>query len=182
MKIFALAALLSAVPTIAADIYTFNLLPADGGIAGSPGSTIGWGYTIENESSSLWLVTTGLDSGVFQHDTPSLIFDFPDIAPGETVTVPFNAITSAGLEQLTWDLSAPLGFVNSGRFVLEAQWWDGDPLGGGGFVSSAPNAGQFYRATVTPEPGTSTVVALSALLLGVTGAFRRWRRSSWTLS
>ena len=37
MKTFVLAVLLSAVPTVAADIYTFDLLPADGNIAGLPG-------------------------------------------------------------------------------------------------------------------------------------------------
>lgn len=175
MRISFLAVLLSAVSAMAADIYTFNLLPGDGSIAGPPGSTIGWGYSIENQSSSLWLITAGLDSGTFEHGTPSLAFDFPDLAPGETVTVPFNAVTFAGLEQLTWDPSAPAGFVNSGRFVLDAQWWDGDPLGGGNFVSNAPTATQFYSATVTavPEPATIGVVALSVLLLLVIGAFRQ---------
>ena len=173
MKTFVLTLFLSAASAMAADIYTFNLLPADGAIAGLPGSTIGWGYSIENQSSSLWLITAGLDGGVFQHGTPNLIFDFPDVAPGGTVTVPFNAITSAGLYELTWDASAPSGFVNSGRFLLDAQWWDGDPFSGGNFVSNAPTASQFYSATVVPEPGTSSVVALSGLLLVVVRAFRR---------
>ena len=175
MKTLVLAVLLSAVPTMAADIHTFGLLPINGGIAGAAGSTIGWGYSIENQSTSLWLVTSGLDSGVFQRGTPSVIFDFPDLAPGETVTVPYNAVTSAGLYQFTWDASAPAGFVNSGRFLLDAQWWDGDPLSGGNFVSNAPTANQFYIATVStavPEPGTSTAVALSVLLLVTIRAYR----------
>jgi hypothetical protein len=170
-----LAVLLSAVPAIAADIHTFNLLPA-GSIAGPAGSTIGWGYSIENQSSSLWLVTSGLDNGVFQHGTPGLIFDFPDVAPGETVTVPFSNATSAGLYELTWDASAPLGFVNHGSFVLQAEWWNGDPLGGGSFVSSASYVSQFYSATVAPvpEPTTAGLVAFSILLLLVI----RWRFGS----
>jgi hypothetical protein len=175
MKTSILAVLLSAVPTIAADIYTFGLIPVDGSIAGIPGSTIGWGYSIENQSSSLWLVTSGLDSGVFQHGTPSSIFDFPDIAPAQTVTVPFNSTISAGLYQLIWDATAPAGFVNSGRFVLDAEWWDGAPQNGGGFVSSAPTATQFYTAAVTgvPEPGTISIVAVSMLLLLGVGTMRR---------
>src|SRR6516164_6075353 len=97
----------SIIPVTAADTYTFDLLPADGNIAGSPGSTIGWGYALQNQSSSLWLVTTGLASGTFMNGTPNLLFDFPDLAPGASVTVPFNASTSAGLLELTWDASSP---------------------------------------------------------------------------
>ena len=167
MKAFVLAVLLSAVPTVAADIYTFGLIPVDGSIAGIPGSTIGWGYSIENQSSSLWLITSGLDGGVFQHATPNLIFDFPDVGPGQTITAAFNATTLAGLYELTWDASAPAGFVNSGGFILAAEWWDGAPQNGGSFVSSAPTATQFYTAAVTgvPEPATMGVVAVSLLLL-----------------
>ena len=174
MKTFVLAALLSAVPALAADIYTFNLIPADGNIAGAPGSTIGWGYSIENQSTSLWLVTSGLDGGAFQHGIPSSIFDFPDVAPGQTVTVPFDATTSAGLYQLIWDASAPAGFVNSGRFLLDAQWWDAAPQNGGNLVSTPPTATQFYTAAVTgvPEPATIGVVAVSLLLLPVIGTIR----------
>lgn len=177
MKAFALAVLLSAVPTVAADIFTFDLIPAAGNIAGVPGSTIGWGYSIENQSSSLWLVTTGLDGGAFQHGTPNSIFDFPDVGPGQTVTVPFNAGTSAGLYQLIWDASAPAGFVNSGRFLLDAEWWDGNPQNpGSSMVSTPPTATQFYTATVSspvPEPGTAGVLALSMLLFLVIRTVRR---------
>ena len=33
--------------------FSFSLLPADGAIAGEAGATIGWGYTITNESDEL---------------------------------------------------------------------------------------------------------------------------------
>ena len=61
MKVFFAAALLfAAVPAWTAETYTFNVLPVDGRITGSPGETVGWGYSIENQSSSFWLVTTGV--------------------------------------------------------------------------------------------------------------------------
>ena len=164
------ALILSAVPVVGANVYTFDLLPANGGIQGQPGSTIGWGYSITNESTSLWLATTGLNANPFAHGTPSLLFDFPDIAPGQTVTVPFDAPTMSGLEELTWDSSAPLGFMNTGDFVLTAEWWTGDPLAGGTFQSTAPDASQSYSATATPELATIGLIASPLLACGL---FRR---------
>jgi hypothetical protein len=56
---------------------------------------------------------------------------------------------STGLLALTWGASAPLGFVNAGNFDLSAQWWDGDPLANGRFVSDASGASALCAATVT---------------------------------
>src|SRR4051794_28174671 len=118
MKLFFAAVLLfAAVPAWAADIYTFSLLPNSGRITGAPNETVGWGYSIENQSSSLWLVPSGLAPGSFQFGTPELLFDFPILAPGSHVNVPFNAAALTGLLALTWDASAPGGAVESGNFL-----------------------------------------------------------------
>jgi hypothetical protein len=165
-KLSLLALCFCAIPAMAADIYTFSPLPPDGNIQGAPGSTIGWGYTIQNESSEHWLVTTGLNAGSFQDATPNAIFDFPDLAPGATVTIPFDASNSTGLYEITWDASAPLGLTNAGNFVLDAAWFNGDPSAGGTFFNNALNGVQPYTATTaTPEPATVGVVAISILLI-----------------
>lgn len=178
MRTFALTLLLSIAPSFAADIYSFGLIPAGGNIQGTPGSTIGWGYTIENQSSTLWLVTTALDSGVFQHGSPSVVFDFPDVAPGETVTVAFDAVLSAGLQSLLWDASAPIGFINSGNFILSAEWWDGDPFDpGSAFQSSADSQSVPYSASVSapavPEPATGAVASLGLAAFSMSVLRRR---------
>lgn len=147
-------------PLYAAEIFTFNLQPTDGMVAGPPGTTVGWGYSIENKSATDWLVTTSLNSDPFLFGSPMLLFDFPDLAPGATVSLAFNEGMGAGLYQLTWDSSAPLDFTNFGTFSLSAQWWTGDPLTGGVFLQDAPDSAQAYLATVsqititTPEPST----------------------------
>lgn len=163
-----IAVLLSVMPAMAAEVYDFNVLPGTTAITGAPGATIGWGYSIHNDSSSLWLVTTDLSAGTFQHATPDLLFDFPDLAPGATVTVPYNPSTAAGLYAIVWDASAPAGFMNSGNFSVSAEWWSGDPLSGGQFRFAASGSTQPYVASVmssaaTPEPGTVVLLSLPLL-------------------
>jgi len=152
-----------------ADVYTFDLLPASGQISGAPGSTTGWGYSITNHSSSLWLATSALTSDPFSHATPSLLFDFPQLAPGATVALPFNAAGGAGLMSVTLDSNTPTGFSNVGNFILSAGWWNGDPLGGGSFLSDAPDATRAYIVTAmgsapVPEPSTVALILCGALV------------------
>src|ERR1039458_9152866 len=129
-------------PEARADSFLFGTIPADGKISGAPGSTVGWGYTITNQSSTLWLVTTAMNSGPFVSSSPDLLFDFPVIDPGATVTVAYDPSIGAGLYDLVWDTSAPPGFSNSGDFTLSADWWTGDPSGTGVFLANAPDVSQ----------------------------------------
>ena len=165
MKSFAIVTLLiAAAPSWAAEIYNFSLLPANGQIQGTPGTAIGWGYMLENQSSDYWLVPTGLSNNSFEFGTPLNVFDFPILAPGASVTVPFNSTNLTGLFALTWDSNAPLGTVESGVFVLGAEWWTGDPFGTGqlGAIAS-PTTRSYSAAVVTPEPATGALVAMAVL-------------------
>jgi hypothetical protein len=169
MQKLLLAICISAIPAMAADIYTFTV-PAAENVSGPAGlSLTGWSYSIHNESNSLWLVTTGLSSGTFQHATPTLLFDFPDVAPGATVDVPYNPVTSSGLLQILWDTTVPSGFVNSGTFALSAQWWSGNPLNGGSMVSTAPGASESYSASLTsvPEPAMAGLAGIALLFFAL---------------
>src|SRR5689334_6904886 len=74
-----------ALPALAADIYTFDVSgPLTVSGPGGVSVLTGWGYSIHNDSTSFWLVTTHLSAGTFQHATPELLFDFADLAPGAT--------------------------------------------------------------------------------------------------
>jgi hypothetical protein len=159
-----------AASSVRADSYSFSLLPADGTVTGTAGSTAGWGYSISNLSSTDWLVTTAMNSDPFVNGTPNLLFDFPDIAPSTTVTLPFSQLSGEGLFEVTWDSKAPVGSSNLGTFRLSAQWWTGDPLNGGAFFADAPDSSQTYLATViagtsTPETGTVPYFSLGSHFL-----------------
>lgn len=163
-------------------IFTFSTVPSSGDISGAPGQTIGWGYSITNENSADYLVLTNLDAGTFLNGVASGLFDFPILAPGETVTENFDAAVSQGLYELTWNSGAPDAFVNSGNFTVMADWYNGDPFGSGtpiagltGVSLSAPYSATVSTSTVgTPEP--SAIVPVLACLAGI--LIRRKRGAS----
>jgi len=97
--------LLLFVSTASAAPITFELLPGNGAIDGEAGATIGWGYTVTNQSE-FWLELTNVDADPFEHAiADASLFDYAIIAPGDTHTVIYNAATLEGLYQLTWDAS-----------------------------------------------------------------------------
>jgi hypothetical protein len=151
--------------------YTFSTDPSSGSIQGTPGSTIGWGYSITNNDSTDWLVTVNLTSNPFADGVPDAsIFDFPIIAPGATAFLPYDPIVGTGLFALTWSSSAPIGFTNSGVFTLNAEWWTGDPFAGGTFIQDAVEETATYLATVSrpnavPEPNGFLLLATALLAL-----------------
>ena len=174
-RIFQLLLLSAAAAVVcAADpTFTFNTVPSNGDISGAPGQTIGWGYSITNNDSSDYLVLTNLDAGTFLNRSAAGLFDFPILAPGETVTESFDAALPQGLYELMWDPGAPDGFENSGQFTVTADWYDGDPFGTGspidgftGITASQPYSASVVESSVaTPEP--SAIGAVLACLLGI---------------
>jgi len=173
-----LSALLTCSTVVHASSFTLSLLPAGGAIAGAPGSTIGWGYTIVNNSVTDWLMLTSLSADPFLHaSADASLFLFPVLAPGASQTVSYNASALQGLFQITWDVAAPVGFTNAGLFQIGGEFWDGDPFAGGNFLASAVTQSAAYTATVTsPVPGASTLLLTGAGALALL-AFRRTGRT-----
>jgi hypothetical protein len=169
-------------PLCRADMLEFDLIPLSGNVSGAAGSTVGWGYSITNESATDWLLTTNMVSDSFLYGTPTLLFDFPEVAPGQTVTESFDSIALTGLYEDVLDASAPNGSVDSGNFVLSAQWYDGDPFNGGNFIADAPDTNSAYTAIVTasggpgiPEPGSIFLMIAGLGLIGAIGVWPRLR-------
>lgn len=152
-------------PAAAAGIV-FELIPAGGSVSAAPGGTVGWGYRIENTSSST-IEFNNFSSDVFFNGTPLVLFDFPIIGPNSAVTMPWVSGVS-GLLEFTWDSNATLSAINSGLFVIEGQF-----VGGGTETLSAA-----YQVTAgsppIPEPGT---LSLFGIGLGLAVTRRGARRS-----
>lgn len=167
--LFAGLMLLGASGAARADSFTLATIPAGGAISGLPGATIGWGYSITNQSSTDWLSLSGITADSFLNGIPLTIFDFPIIAPGATATVPFNLLGGTGLYQLTWDLTAPVGFVNIGTFLVSGDFCADNTCNA---VLSSLTQSVSYSATVTspvgavPEPSSVLLLAIALCLLG----------------
>ena len=162
---------------------TLTLLPSSS-ISGAAGSTVGWGYQITNTTSN-WLETSNVAADIFTNGTPSVIFDFPVIAPGATVTEAFSKTVTAacpvpncGLFQFTWNAGAPAGATNSGTFSISSEYFGTNPLTDPNALDLGPSPDATAAYTVSlagpaiPEPSTTVLLSLGGLLM-VCGALRR---------
>lgn len=165
--------LLEGVPAFGAQI-TLTLIPASGSVAGPPGSTVGWGYTVTN-STAEWIQTMSLSADSFQHGAPDQIFDFPAVAPNNSVTLAFSLTATAscafppcGIFELTWDRTAPVRFTNSGTFTVASDFFSAEPgTPGATDLGPAPDATAAYSATVSPEPGTFALLGTALACVGM---------------
>lgn len=166
-RLVLLALLLLCAQLALAQSWRAATLPQDGNLGGPAGSLQVWGYDIANDDGALWLVTTSVSADPFEHASPLSFFDFPIVAPGRAATIPAGG--AFGLFGIVWDAGAPLGFVNSGSFLLTAEWWSGDPLAGGSYVSAADSISLDYSALVTsvPEPALPLMLGAGLALLCV---------------
>ena len=170
--VLALGVLPGVAPALGGQI-TLTLIPASGDVAGLPGSTVGWGYTITNTTSD-WIQTMNLSAGLFQDGTPNEIFDFPAVGPGDSVTLGFSLAATAscsfppcGIYELTWNSTAPSGFTNSGTFTVSSDYYSAEPgTSGATDLGPAPDASAPYSAVVSPEPGTWTLLGSALAWVG----------------
>jgi len=107
------------------------LIPSDGVIAGLPGSTIGWGFTVTNATD--WLVITSTSftpstsSGTYTDYTQ---FNFIVVGPApetESVTQVFSPLDLTGAGSFTIAADAPGGTDITGEIVMTYDLFSVDP-------------------------------------------------------
>ena len=137
------------------------LIPLPGiSISGTPGSTIGWGYSLSNDSSTDWYVPLTFSAPAFADGTPFVLFDYPAVAPLDTVTETYNPGTK-GLLELAIFPGASIGAQDTGTAILSGNYYSDNPFTNPNavIVAAAPDTTASISATVTspstvPEPAT----------------------------
>jgi hypothetical protein len=152
-----------------ADSLIFTVTPTD--VSGPAGTTVGWGFSITNTSSTDFLDISGIDSDLFlaTDGTPDAsIFLFPNLAPGQSVTQLYDPVGGLGLFQFTWNLGLATGTTETGQFRLFGAFCDPTVdqfCAEDGSVTSTLVAAGDYTATVIPASGTPVSEPSSILLL-----------------
>jgi hypothetical protein len=162
--------------TASADLITLALTPASGTVSGLPGSTVGWGYSIDNDSSDYLLVANsyfcaGTENPTFTTCSPSLGASTYDdfiasnstlIAPDTTGVESFNAGANSGVGEYIIDSAAIAGETDIGSMVVVYDLFNGNPftdpsatqIGGDMDLTAAAEVEVTGRTSVIPEPRT----------------------------
>jgi hypothetical protein len=153
-----------------ADSLIFTVTPT--AVSGPAGTTVGWGFTITNTSTtSDYLDISGIDSDLYAatDGTPDAsIFLFPNLAPGESVSQLYDPAGGLGLFQFTWNLGLATGTIETGQFRLFGAFCDPTVdqfCAEDGSVKSTVLESGAYTATVIPASGTPVPEPSSILLL-----------------
>lgn len=154
-------------------------------LSGAPGSTVGWGFTIVNDtpyylefSSSEFCVApviltpavscTPPVTGVFND---IIVGNDPIIAPNSSLSEDFDPVGfTSGLGYFDIDPDAAYPSSDVGQIVLLYDGYDVDPRGGNytQFLYSVPLAAD-ASVTVTPEPATVALMAAALSILALMG-------------
>jgi hypothetical protein len=177
---------------------TLTLTPS-GTVSGLPGDTVGWGYSIENDTSDYLVVensyfcdpgedpsdfdcSPGLGASTYQDFIAN---NFTEIAPNSTGAQSFDATANTGVGEYSIDPLAVAGQSDVGSIVIVYDLFTTDFLspdytccqvGGDVEISAAAEVDVTGTGTSpVPEPATQGLV-VAGLLLAVV-AYRRIRFS-----
>ena len=182
------------------DIDTLSILlnPASGAVAGVPGSTVGWGFTVNwTSTNGDWAVFTGssLGSPDEAESNPALLTLYTDFigAQGGPVdfglppasspwTEAFNSGTSMGVGSYKIANGAVSGAQDTGEITFAFEVFNGDPTTTGVQIGNVSQDYAYFGTStqfsvnIAPEPNTAMLLA-GSLLLTVLVARRRLYRS-----
>jgi hypothetical protein len=164
-----------------AEMVMITTDPPGGAVSGSPGQTVGYGFTITNSTpyyllfDASYFCEPGQDPE-FTTCTQSLgtyqdyiAANFTEVAPMSSLSESFNANTMTGFGAYNISPTAMVGATDSGNLIATYMEYQGDPLNGGTPVPpgdielSAPASVTVIPVSTTPEPSSWTLAMLGGL-------------------
>jgi len=190
MKIAIIAPLLAGLLTLGANadpLPSLALVPSGGTVAGLPGSTVGFGYDIDNPDPNNYVVlndsfvTGDLASGTFGTYIDYVALQFIVIDPNtDTGPVPF-AQGSAGLGEFDMDLFVPIPTEIPGGISVDYSIFSTDPnspnFDPNSFITSGTLTATAEVDAAVPEPASVFLVGSLLLPLAFLALRRRQRHA-----
>jgi PEP-CTERM motif len=154
-------------------------------LAGAPGSRVGWGFTLSNDTTfDLYVLRVYADGALFGTGGNSALGTFRDdiafttanngivVAAGDTYTGSFPA---NGLASFALNSTAPNQVSVSGKLYLDYELYDSnvDFQGAGALTAKYQGQDALASVSVVPEPST---YALFSLGLGGLALLKRRQR------
>jgi hypothetical protein len=174
----------------AGPILTLN--PVGGSISGVSGSTVGWGFTLSNDSGFAVPSLVVFCEGLFNTSCPNTYGTFTDFAAqfqtnvvGATVVQSFDNATKQGIGSFAINANAPGGAKDIGTIFLVYDTFSCDitdvncnPIQTGFSQLLSVSAEVDVAQSSVPEPATLGLTTLG--VLGIIAVSRRPRNlSSW---
>ena len=160
---------------------TFSLDPVSGNISGNRGDTIGWGFTVSNDTP-YWLSVSGsgfvmdkdLSWGTYVDFSTNSVPVAPVFYLNPTLlTMPFNLIDVTGAGSFAISPDTPFGDRATGQITFSYDIYYSDPSKGGAqLLPGGDGHGSFsinatVATTVVPEPSTYLLLAIALVAVGV---------------
>lgn len=162
-----------------ASAITLTLNPIGGAVSGTPGSTVGWGFTVTNTTSDYLLLTDSFVTGAFSTlgtYVDEIVSQSIVIIPGSSVTQVFIAGVS-GTGSFLISSTATFGQSASGNINIDYALFSQNPndpnFDPGSFLSAGTlSAGASVSiAPAVPEP--SSLMLMGSGLAGLVGVIRK---------
>lgn len=159
---------------------TFTLIPPSGEVEGAPGQTVGWGFTLMNNTPNYVIVDSSNYCGVggnpiftdcttpynpptqfgpsYGTYTDYIASNTTVLAPGQTLTEDFDATTMTGVGAYMIYPTAPVGAMDTGNIFISYYTCSTNPF----TVGCASSSGDMFLSAPASVTVTSTITVTGA--------------------
>ena len=167
-----------------AQAVSLSLDPLGGALSGKPGDTVGWGFTLSNDSGFLVVSSAEFKPQPAIGSFNDFIgLQFLIVGPGVTVSQAFDTLLHTGIGSFVLDSNAPRGSVAGAPIALSYDLYSVNPLDStfdpGVHTLSLGNIVTAEASVSVPEPGSLLLMASAMpVLVAWRRRAQRWDRAA----